>query len=43
MGGTLWKVVDEDFIFLNEANPTQASSYFHNSYICIKIMLITSP
>jgi hypothetical protein len=26
MGGTLWKVVDEGFVILNEANPTQADN-----------------
>jgi hypothetical protein len=26
MGETLWKVVDEDFDILNEANPTQADN-----------------
>jgi hypothetical protein len=26
MGGTLWKVVDEGFVILNEANPIQADN-----------------
>jgi hypothetical protein len=26
LGGTLWKVVDEGFVILNEANPTQANN-----------------
>jgi hypothetical protein len=26
MGGTLWKVIDEGFVILNEANPTQADN-----------------
>jgi hypothetical protein len=26
MGGTLWKVIDEDFVILNEANPTQVDN-----------------
>jgi hypothetical protein len=26
MGGTLWKVVDEGFVVLDEANPTQADN-----------------
>jgi hypothetical protein len=26
MGGTLWKMVDESFVILNETNPTQADN-----------------
>jgi hypothetical protein len=26
MGGIIWKVVDEDYIILNEANPTQVDN-----------------
>jgi hypothetical protein len=26
LGGTLWKVVDEGFVVLDEANPTQAKN-----------------
>jgi hypothetical protein len=26
MGGTIWKVIDEGFVILNEANPTEADN-----------------